>query len=148
MDIISGSQNNISSNVRYVRNERMAGFVPSYGADSDLKNNDNSSISQSFAIQTEAPEIGYKQESDDGFSFFDLLDIINPFQHIPLVNIAYRALTGDEIKPMSQIVGGAVFGGPLGAAGGLVNAVIEEETGGDIVENALSLVRSPKPFSG
>ena len=33
---------------------------------------------------------------DDGFSFGDILDLINPLQHIPIVGTIYRAVTGDD----------------------------------------------------
>ena len=56
----------------------------------------------------------------DGFNFLDLLDVINPLQHIPFVSTLYRALTGDTIAPASRVAGGAPFGGPIGggASGG------------------------------
>ena len=34
---------------------------------------------------------------DDGFGFDDVLDAINPLQHIPIVSTIYRAITGDKI---------------------------------------------------
>lgn len=93
--------------VQVIQNERTAGFMPSYD--------------------------GAKMEgSEKGFSFFDLVDMLNPLQHIPVLNIAYRALTGDEIKPISQIVGGAVFGGPAGAAMGIANIALHDATGNDV----------------
>lgn len=100
-----------------VKNERMGGFVPSY--------------TDSGAAQGDAE-----------FSFFDLLDMVNPLQHVPVLNMAYRAITGDEIKPISQIIGGAVYGGPVGAAGGLMNAVIREETGKDVDGHVRSFAMS------
>lgn len=53
---------------------------------------------------------------DKGLRFRDLLDIVNPLQHIPGVSQVYRKLTGDEIKPAMALAGGALFGGPIGAA--------------------------------
>lgn len=85
-----------------------------------------------------APPNSAKDEG--GFGFFDLLDMINPLQHIPVVGTIYRAITGDEIRSISRIIGGAVFGGPLGAAGGLMTAVIEDGTGKEPGELALSFV--------
>ena len=32
----------------------------------------------------------------NGFSFHDLLDTINPLQHLPVVSTIYRAITGDR----------------------------------------------------
>lgn len=74
------------------------------------------------------------------FGFFDLLDMVNPLQHIPLVGNLYREMTGDSIKPISTIIGGALFGGPLGAASGIVNVIVAEETGKDIVGNVIDVV--------
>lgn len=68
----------------------------------------------------------------DGFTFLDLLDIINPLQHIPLVGSVYRDLTGDEIDPASRIIGGTLFGGPVGTIAAMVNVSLEENTGKDM----------------
>lgn len=75
---------------------------------------------------------------DKGFSFWDLVDIINPLQHIPVVNTIYRELTGDQIGAVARIAGGAIFGGPIGAALGGVNAIAAQETGQDLGEMAMS----------
>ncbi len=73
-------------------------------------------------------------------SFDDFIDIVNPLQHLPLVNLVYRELTGDSIGPIAQIVGGGIYGGPVGAVSGTVNAVVQESTGKDIAGNVLALV--------
>lgn len=62
-------------------------------------------------------------------SFGDFLDMINPLQHIPILNMVYRELTGDTIGEAAQIVGGALFGGPLGAVAGTANAIVQHQTG-------------------
>ena len=74
----------------------------------------------------------------ESFGFDDLLDIVNPLQHIPLVNQAYRGLTGDTIKPSSQMVGGAIFTGPLGLVMPLVDLVSQAETGSSLLGNVSS----------
>jgi hypothetical protein len=94
-------------------------------------------ITASSALDAAPPK---SEKTDGGFGFFDLLDMINPLQHIPVVGTIYRAITGDEIRSISRIIGGAVFGGPMGAAGGLMTAVIEDGTGKDPGELALSFV--------
>ena len=43
----------------------------------------------------------------DGLTFGDVLDVINPLQHIPVVSTIYRAITGDEISPGARVAGGA-----------------------------------------
>ena len=74
----------------------------------------------------------------DGFSFFDLVDIINPLQHIPIVSSIYRHLTGDELDAAPRVLGGALFGGAIGAVAALVNVVVDEATGKDIGDHALA----------
>ena len=125
------------------KNSRTAGSMPTYGTHQSIENTGDYSVSAHSlrAIEpTQTPEFNTGTEDEDsGFSFFDLLDMINPLQHIPLVNIAYRKITGDEIKPISSIVGGAVFGGPIGAVGGIANAVIHDATGKGMIENVVAL---------
>jgi hypothetical protein len=62
-------------------------------------------------------------------SFWDLLDVVNPLQHIPIVNHIYRAITGDTIRPPAQIIGSTLFGGPLGFAVATATTVIDEANG-------------------
>lgn len=66
---------------------------------------------------------------EDGFSFDDLLDIVNPLQHLPVVSTVYREITGDEIRPESRVLGGGLFGGVLGAAASLVDVAVESFSG-------------------
>ncbi|MBI1300557.1 MAG: hypothetical protein GC137_02765 [Alphaproteobacteria bacterium] len=119
----------------YVHNDRMAGSVRSYDAPAK-KERTFEDVLSSYAPQADIPDIEYTIEKENKFGFFDLVDMANPLQHIPLVNLGYRAITGDEIKPVSKVIGGAVFGGAAGAAIGLANVVIEEETGKDMVGTA------------
>jgi hypothetical protein len=69
---------------------------------------------------------------EDGFGFGDFVDMINPLQHIPGVSTVYRELTGDEISPGARIAGGALYGGPVGAASAIANTVSEDVTGRDL----------------
>ncbi len=81
-----------------------------------------------------------QRSSDESFGFGDILDMVNPLHHIPVVGHIYRNISGDQIKPVGYVVGGALYGGALGAAGGLINLVIQEETGKNIEDNAMSYV--------
>ncbi len=74
------------------------------------------------------------------FDFGDILDVVNPLQHIPVVSSIYRELTGDEIGPAPRIMGGALFGGIVGAVASLVNVLVEDGTGKDLGEHAIALV--------
>jgi hypothetical protein len=78
--------------------------------------------------------------TDDGFSFADLLDIINPLQHLPIISTLYRHLTGDTIKPMEQIAGDALFGGVLGLASSIADYAFKEVTGKDVGDTVYAFV--------
>lgn len=80
---------------------------------------------------------GVKLFGDDGFNFRDVLDLINPLQHIPVLGNIYRKLTGDEAAPAIRIAGGALFGGPVGAAFAAANVVVKEWLRRDVEPGAL-----------
>jgi hypothetical protein len=69
---------------------------------------------------------GFKPFGDDGLTFADIVDIVNPLQHIPIVGTFYRKLTGDTIDPAIRIAGGALFGGPLGALASTMAVAVNE----------------------
>lgn len=76
---------------------------------------------------------------EDGFTFADLLDIVNPLQHIPIIGTIYRRITGDTLDPGARLAGGALFGGPIGVAVAGLNAALEDATGRDAGEHVLAL---------
>lgn len=78
-------------------------------------------------------------EGDDSPSFWDLLDVINPLQHIPVVSNIYREITGDQIGVGARLVGGALLGGPIGLIASAVDCVVEESTGKDTGGHMLAL---------
>lgn len=83
--------------------------------------------------------------AENAFGFGDLVDMVNPLQHVPLLSTAYRHITGDEIRPVGRIIGGGLYGGPLGAASGLVNIIAQQETGRDVGENIVALLTRDRP---
>ena len=75
----------------------------------------------------------------DGFTFGDLLDLINPLRHVPIVSTLYRSATGDDISPGASIAGGGLFGGVFGLVSAVVNVMLKEATGSDIGERVVAL---------
>ncbi|MBP2301975.1 hypothetical protein [Azospirillum picis] len=71
-------------------------------------------------------------------SFWDFLDVINPLQHIPLVNTIYREITGDTIQPSMQVMGDMLYGGVIGGMASIANAVIEESTGKNVGDTVMA----------
>jgi hypothetical protein len=79
-----------------------------------------------------------KPAPGQGMSFSDLLDTLNPLQHIPLVAQAYRGLTGDTISPQARVAGGALYGGAVGLVLSVADAAIEAVSGEDIGGHAMA----------
>lgn len=88
-------------------------------------------------------------EASGGLGFRDIVDIINPFQHLPVIGEVYRNVTGDEISDGARHAGHALYGlalgGPLGMAGMLgyamagsaINDALQTQ---DAVEDAQAVV--------
>ena len=94
--------------------------------------NPQTAVSPYQLTQPTAPNI----VNEDFFeSFADILDVVNPLQHLPGVSTLYRELTGDTISTGAKLTGGALYSGPVGFLTSLINAIIEEETGKDIGSN-------------
>lgn len=143
---------------RMAENDRMAGSVPVWDSRPDataeqsriettLTDAQNTATPESFADALSYADGATPAETTDSepFGFFDLIDMVNPLQHIPVVSSLYRSITGDEIKPVARIIGGTVFGGPAGGAMSLANVIIEEETGKDITGNMIAMVQGEGP---
>jgi hypothetical protein len=82
---------------------------------------------------------------DDGFTFGDFLDIINPLQHIPVVSSIYRRLTGDTIDNGAQLAGDCLFGGPLGYLGYVANsAYADGHDGQSIGDSVVAFFAGPE----
>ena len=77
-----------------------------------------------------AKQVSFWKNGDFGFG--DLLDIINPLQHLPIVATLYRNMTGDRLGMAPRVIGGALWGRIGGFVAGLVNSVVEWFTGKDI----------------
>ncbi|GHB18673.1 hypothetical protein GCM10007094_03060 [Pseudovibrio japonicus] len=74
-----------------------------------------------------------KTSTAEPFSLGELLDIVNPLQHIPGVNTLYRAITGDEASVRSRVAGSSLYGmvgGPLGMAGLVAGNLAEMKISG------------------
>ena len=68
----------------------------------------------------------WKTGKGGSFGFRDLLDIVNPLQHIPLVSAIYRHLTGDVPGNVAELAGDALFGGPIGLGVGLFSVAFRK----------------------
>ena len=90
----------------------------------------------------------FKPFGEDGLTFADLLDIVNPLQHIPVISTLYRHFTGDVLDPAMRIAGGTLFGGPIGAIVSIFNVILKDASGRDMGEHALALLFDEAPGDG
>lgn len=84
------------------------------------------------------------EENNISIGFGDLIDAINPLQHIPVVSSIYRKITGDEISAVARVAGGGLFGGVLGAFVGAVESAFKVLTGKDVGEHAVAFANYNK----
>ena len=82
------------------------------------------------------------------FGFKDLLDIINPLQHLPVIGSVYRYLTGDEPSGGARIVGDTIYGGPIGFGVGVVSTMLTDGDGRDLGERTLAAVFGRRDDTG
>jgi len=86
--------------------------------------------------------------SEDGITVADVIDIINPLQHIPIVSSLYRHLTGDEINVAPRVIGDTLLFGPIGAAFSVFNVALSAITGKDVGEHVIAFLEKnadPEP---
>jgi hypothetical protein len=74
------------------------------------------------------------------FNFHDLVSVVNPLQHLPIVSLIYRAATGDTIKPLERIAGDTLYGGLWGLVSSVANVAFQEITGKDFGDTAIALL--------
>jgi hypothetical protein len=92
--------------------------------------------------------------NNDGLTFADVLDVINPLQHLPIIGYAYRAITGDEASTQAKMTGGAAYGailgGPIGALFSIASAAFGALFGIDDAldgkETAVAQAKAPTPL--
>lgn len=83
---------------------------------------------------------GFSLWQNGDFGFGDLIDMINPLQHLPIVSTIYRNLSGDQIGMGARVIGGALWGRVGGFVAGIVNSVVEWITGKDIGDHIYSAI--------
>jgi len=90
------------------------------------------------AEQKPAKPVSFWENGDFGFG--DILDTINPLQHLPIVATLYRNMTGDRIGMVPRVIGGALWGRIGGFVSGLLNAAVEWFTGKDLGDHVYAFL--------
>ena len=84
-------------------------------------------------------DLGPASASRD-LTFDELVDVINPFHHLPVINSLYRDISGDEISGSARLLGSLIYGGPVGLLASMGHVVSEETNGKDLTENLVAWV--------
>lgn len=59
-------------------------------------------------------------------TFAQFLAGLNPLHHLPVIGTIYREATGESIPPVMRVLGGTLFGGPLGMLSSAIMAALDE----------------------
>ena len=77
----------------------------------------------------------------DGKSFFaNMLDVVNPLEHLPIVSTIYHAITGNQSGDVEKIAGDTLYGGPIGLLSSVADVAFEKITGKDFGDTMLAFV--------
>jgi hypothetical protein len=79
---------------------------------------------------------------DREFGWDDFADLINPLQHIPLVSIAYRAISGDKIYGAASLLDAGF--GPLAGASTVFQLAYQSTSGESLEDKAVAAVFGPR----
>jgi hypothetical protein len=93
-----------------------------------------------------APAAGAKGGGLLDTAFDDLLDIVNPLQHLPVIGTLYRAITGDTMGTVEKIAGDALYGGLWGAVGAVAETAFAAVTGKDFGSTVLAFAEDTLGF--
>lgn len=101
------------------------------------------------ATATGSPDATKTTSTSEPFSFDDLLDLVNPLQHLPIVSTLYEHYANDPINTFPKIAGDTLYGGPLGLLSSVADTVFEKITGKSFGDTVLSWVTGDKvPAAG
>jgi hypothetical protein len=81
-------------------------------------------------------------------TFGQFLAGLNPLHHLPVIGTIYREVTGERIAPVMQVLGGALFGGPLGMLSSAVMAALDEARAAAPAPATPALAARPEPRDG
>jgi hypothetical protein len=69
---------------------------------------------------------GQYEPQPSNMTFAEFLSGLNPLQHLPIVGMVYRAITGDVPPTVMRVAGGFLLGGAVGGIISAVGAAAEE----------------------
>lgn len=77
-------------------------------------------------------------------SFDDIVDIVNPLQHLPIISTLYQHYANDPINTFPKIAGDTLYGGPIGLLTSVADTAFEKATGKSFGDTVLGWVTGDK----
>jgi len=74
----------------------------------------------------------------DDIKFDDVLDAINPMNHIPILSKLTQS--SNPLMPITKMAGSALMGGPIGLAISAMDSVVEQVTGNSMLGNTIETI--------
>jgi hypothetical protein len=84
---------------------------------------------------------------EDGLTFRDVLDAVNPLNHIPVISDMLASATGHTASTASRLVGGTLMGGPIGFVASLASVIFESSTGASPAQAVYAALTDEPPAS-
>lgn len=82
----------------------------------------------------------------DGAGFRDLLDAVNPLNQLPVISGMMQAAIGREVSTASRLLGGVLFGGPIGFIASLAGVIFEDAVGSSPVAAVYAALTNDAPL--
>jgi hypothetical protein len=80
----------------------------------------------------------------DGLTFRDVIDAVNPLNHIPIVSDLFASATEHKPSTASKLIGGTLLGGPIGFVASLATVMFENATGESPTQAAYAALTNTK----
>ncbi|MBU2878401.1 hypothetical protein [Aliiglaciecola lipolytica] len=104
-------------------------------AEPEVSTTDLSALNSDTTLLGSIQDISNYVIGEDGLGMDDFFDTINILNHIPIVSDIYQNTSHTSVDPVSELLGGFVYGGPIGMAFAAADMAIESFSGKSIYNN-------------
>ncbi|MEP4889493.1 MAG: hypothetical protein ABJV04_05670 [Aliiglaciecola sp.] len=109
-------------------------------AQPEVTTTDLSELNPDSSLLGSIQDISNYVVGDDGLGMDDFFDTINILNHVPIVSDIYQNTSNTSVDPVSELLGGFVYGGPIGVAFAAADMAIESFSGKSIYNNVTDFI--------
>ncbi|MFA3791138.1 hypothetical protein AB6T38_08465 [Aliiglaciecola sp. SL4] len=109
-------------------------------AQPEVTTTDLSELNSDSSLLGSIQDISNYVVGDDGLGMDDFFDTINILNHVPIVSDIYQNTSNTSVDPVSELLGGFVYGGPIGVAFAAADMAIESFSGKSIYNNVTDFI--------